>query len=148
VGYPIIPLTDLDTLGYLHRLEEVIIQTLSDFQINAGRVNKQTGAWVFGNSPEAIPAKIASIGVRVDANRITQHGFALNISPEMSHWEGILACGLENQAKISMSALLEETVQVQQVIPHVIDSFCNVFGYQSNLRNLPDPPDFLKHGKV
>ena len=131
VGYPIIPLEDLDTLGYLRKLEEVIIQTLSAFEIHAVRVEGETGVWIRGNQHKQPPAKIASIGVRVDANRITRHGFALNVVPQMSYWNGMVACGLENQAKISMEALLEAPPAVDAVIPHVIEHFSSTFSFQA-----------------
>lgn len=140
VGYPIIPLADLDTLGYLRKLEEVLIQTLADFGIQSERVEGQTGVWVSREGDDPAPQKIASIGVRVDANRITRHGFALNVAPDMSYWDGMLACGLENQAKTSMAQLLPLTPSVEQVIPQVIDRFSAVFNAQASALSLPDFP--------
>jgi lipoate-protein ligase B len=51
----------------------------------------------------------------VDARGITRHGFALNVSPDMSYWAGIVACGLENQNKVSMAMLLDTPPKVEQV---------------------------------
>jgi lipoyl(octanoyl) transferase len=140
VGYPILPLAALDTLGYLRKLEEVLIQTLAKTGLQAGRVKGQTGVWVLNERSALPPAKIASIGVRVDANRITRHGFALNVSPDMSYWNGMIACGLENQAKTSMAVLLADPPTIEQIIPLVIESFCDVFSYEAELKALPDLP--------
>lgn len=144
VGYPIIPVAELGTLGYLRKLEETLIQTLAAFGIHAGRVNGQTGVWVWGDHPDQLPGKIASIGVRVNANRITQHGFALNISPNMAYWNGIVACGLDNQSKTSMAQLLQEPIPSTQVIPHFIDRFSSIFSFPNSIPSTSMPIGFLK----
>jgi lipoyl(octanoyl) transferase len=148
VGYPILPLADLDTLGYLRKLEAVIIQTLAFFGIQAIRVEGQTGVWVAGGQDNLPPAKIASIGVRVDANRITRHGFALNVAPDMTYWKGMIACGLENQAKTSMANLMPKPTSVQQVTPQVIDRFSEVFNARLKVGVLPEIPGLNWHRKV
>jgi len=147
VGYPILPLADLDTLGYLRKLEAVIIQTLAYFGIQGIRVEGQTGVWVADEQDNLPPAKIASIGVRVDANRITRHGFALNVDPDMDYWKGMIACGLENQAKTSMANLISETPTVAEVTLRVIDSFSEVFNTQPKIGKLPELPnlDWLRN---
>jgi len=148
VGYPILHLSDLDTLGYLRMLEEVIIQTLAQFGIQAGRVKGETGVWVHGDEGSHLPAKIASIGVRVDANRITRHGFALNITPDMSYWDGMIACGLSNQAKTSMADLMPSPPTIEQVIPHVITCFSNIFNLPATIAALPEFPGMHSLGSV
>ncbi|MEJ2757160.1 MAG: lipoyl(octanoyl) transferase LipB [Anaerolineales bacterium] len=127
VGYPVLKLDDLDTLGYLRKLEEVLIRTLAGFGISAGRVDGQTGVWVPGEAGKTPPSKIASIGVRVDAHRVTRHGFALNVDPQMDYWKGIIACGLENQSKTSMAELLAPPPSVDEVAAVVIKEFEAVF---------------------
>lgn len=156
VGYPILPLaagqvhTDPETgkarlpqadfTGYLRRLEKTLIVSLARFGIGGGQIPGLTGVWV---QPEVLsrcrhcpphlrqtPAKIASIGIKVDARGITRHGFALNVAPEMSHWEGILACGLENQNKVSLEMLLEPPPAMAAVAAAVAAAFAAVFGYE------------------
>jgi len=85
---------------------------------------------------EAPPAKIASIGVRVDANRITRHGFALNVNPDMSYWQGMIACGLDNQAKVSMADLTDIPLTTEQVLPSVIKAFVDGFGVEAELNTI------------
>lgn len=130
VGYPILPLDELDTLGYLRSLEEVLIRTLAAFEIEAVRVEGQTGVWVFAQEGQAPPAKIGSIGVRVDANRVTRHGFALNVDPDMNCWQGIIACGLENQAQTAVASLCRPSPSLAEVSMEVIRWFGEVFSFQ------------------
>ena len=137
VGYPILPLGETGTLEYLRRLEETLISTLADYGISAVRVEGQTGVWVPSSNGSAPPAKIASIGVRVDANRITRHGFAFNVNPDMAYWHGIIACGLENQSKASMAELLDPAPTIGEVSVKVIDHFSAVFDCQIELAKLP-----------
>jgi len=74
-------------------------------------------------------AKIAAIGVKVDVRGVTRHGFALNVNPDMSYWEGIIGCGLVGYPVTSLSALLGVTPPIQQVADEVVEAFARVFGY-------------------
>lgn len=157
VGYPILPLAEgkievdpengsarlpgADYIGYLRKLEKTLILALARYGIPAGQVEGQTGVWVQPDvlsrcaacPPELAqsPAKIASIGVKVDARRISRHGFALNVSPDMSYWEGIVACGLENQNKASMAYFLDPAPEVSEVARGVAAAFAEVFKFQA-----------------
>ena len=133
IGYPVISLEDhsspdnpgRDLVGYLRKLEKAIIGTLLGYGVLAGQIPGLTGVWVQPDElsrcadcpPEkrTAPAKIASIRVRVDARGVTRHGFALNVSPEMAYWEGIVACGLENQNKVSLEMFLGDAPTVEEV---------------------------------
>ncbi len=136
VGYPLIPLEtrglatscqndtrrlpQADYVGYLRRLEQVIIQALHQLGVEAGRIKNLTGVWVDG-------AKIAAIGVKVDAHGITRHGFALNVAPDMSYWNGIIGCGLAGYSVTSLASLLPTPPSMPQVISAVIAAFEDVF---------------------
>jgi lipoate-protein ligase B len=137
VGYPILPLGEMGTLEYLRKLEVVIIHMLAGYGITGVQVPGQTGVWVPAMDQNTPQAKIASIGVRVDANRVTRHGFALNISPDMSYWQGIIACGLENQAKTSLAQLLPEAPSMVNVVKKLLDAFAFVFDCQIELDEPP-----------
>ena len=154
VGYPLIPLGTVsqepdsgksripqaDYVGYLRKLEAVLIKALADLGIPAGQVTGQTGVWVQPDvasrclhcPPELkqAPSKIASIGVKVDSRGISRHGFALNVAPDMSYWKGIIACGLENQNQISLEYLLDPAPGMQRVIDKVVDAFGVIFGFE------------------
>ena len=154
VGYPLLPLGVVtvdeatgktriaqgDYIAYLRNLEKVLINALAELGLPAGQVEGQTGVWVqpdvasrCPHCPPALhhaPSKIASIGVKVDARGISRHGFALNVSPQMNYWQGILACGLENQNQISLEYLLDPVPSLEQVAEKVIAAFGAVFGYR------------------
>lgn len=88
VGYPILDLREWkrDVVGYVRGVEQVLIDTLADFGIEAGRAAGATGVWVEG-------AKIAAIGVHV-SRWVTSHGFALNVSTDLNYFRYIVPCGL------------------------------------------------------
>ena len=67
--------------------------------------------------------------MKVDARGITRHGFALNVNPEMSYWQGIIACGLEGAAVTSLAELLPEPPSMAQRIDTVAQAFGEVFNY-------------------
>lgn len=138
VGYPLLRLAvpgwqgerlpQADFIGYIRRLEEVLIQTLAEFTIQAERRAGLTGAWVDMDRPAARPGKIASIGVKVDAKGISRHGFALNVAPQMEYWQGIVACGLDGVSMAAMADLLTPPPSMHQVVQQTALSFGNVFG--------------------
>lgn len=114
VGYPILDLTrhGRDLHGYLRALEEALILTLKRFAIQAGRLPPHTGVWV-GHE------KVAAIGVKA-SHWITQHGFALNVDPDLSHFTGIIPCGIQDKGVTSMARLLGRAVSLDEVQPPLI----------------------------
>ena len=98
VGYPILDLRDWkrDVGAYVRAVEETIILTLADYGIEAGRIPKLTGVWVGER-------KIAAIGVHL-SRWVTSHGFALNVSTDLSYFQYIVPCGLTKPVT-SMAAL-------------------------------------------
>jgi len=88
VGYPILDLREWkrDVGAYVRAIEQVIIDTLADYGIAAGRIPKLTGVWVEER-------KIAAIGVHI-SRWVTSHGFALNVSTDLSYFQYIVPCGL------------------------------------------------------
>jgi lipoate-protein ligase B len=148
VGYPLIPLGELDThghipqsdyVGYVRQLENVLVVSLAELGLVAGQIQGLTGVWiqpdVASRCPRCPPAareapsKIASIGVKVDAQGISRHGFSLNIHPDMSYWEGIVACGLADYPSVALADLLEPTPSMEEVLAIVTASFGNRFKY-------------------
>ena len=98
VGYPILDLRDWkrDVGAYVRAVEETLIATLADYGIAAGRISKLTGVWVDGR-------QIAAIGVHL-SRWVTSHGFALNVSTDLSYFQYIVPCGLTRPVT-SMAAL-------------------------------------------
>ena len=98
VGYPILDLREWqrDVGAYVRGVEQTIIDTLADYGISAGRIPKLTGVWVDD-------CKIAAIGVHI-GRWVTSHGFALNVSTDLSYFQYIVPCGLTKPVT-SMAAL-------------------------------------------
>ena len=121
VGYPILRLKELDTHKYLRDLEELVILVLSDYGIEAGRHPEYTGVWVNEN-------KIAAIGVKFSSGRITSHGFALNVSTDLSWFDRITPCGIREYGVTSLERELGAEVSLWKVEERVVGRFGELFG--------------------
>ncbi|MDO8755694.1 MAG: hypothetical protein Q7J80_17505, partial [Anaerolineales bacterium] len=125
-----------DYIGYIRKLEKMLIGALMNFGIAAGQRNGLTGVWVqpdvHSHCPRCRPedkekpAKIAAIGVKVDARGVTRHGFALNVNPDMEYWDGIIACGL-NDPLVSLADLLNPAPAMEDVKKKITFAFREVF---------------------
>ena len=109
VGYPIIDLRNYkkSISWYMRSLEQVIIETLLDFDIQSERKNGLTGVW-YKNE------KIAALGVRV-SKWITMHGFSLNIDPDLNNYNSIIPCGIFEYGVTSMSKILNKNINLGSV---------------------------------
>lgn len=147
VGYPLLPLGQVDSqnklpqadyVGYVRKLEKTLITALAHLGLAAGQRPGLTGVWIQADvhsrcprcSPEdrRKPAKIAAIGVKVDARGISRHGFALNVNPDMDYWDGIIACGLQDEPVASLADLFETPPSMERVKAEVVKAFEEVFG--------------------
>jgi lipoate-protein ligase B len=128
VGYPILLLRqdERDLHVYLRRLEELLLRTLGDFGIAAGRNPGWTGAWTAPADGQA-PRKLASIGVAVK-RWVTLHGFALNVSTDLARFTAIHPCGLEAGVMGSISGVLGHPVAMDEVKRTIQRHFFDVFG--------------------
>ena len=134
VGYPILDLDRhfTDIHKYLRYLEEVIINTCADYGINAGRIEGLTGVWVDDQ-------KICAMGIRC-SRWVTMHGFALNVNTDLSYFNHIIPCGIENKAVTSLAALLGETVDESEVKKQLTIHFAEQFGVNPKTDiSLPEP---------
>ena len=156
VGYPLLPLAPgglyveaqsgkarlprADYVGYLRKLEDMLIGALLKLGVAGAQVPGLTGVWV---QPDVFsrcqrcppnmrrkPAKIAAIGVKVDAQGISRHGFALNVDPDMTYWDGIVGCGIKDYPVASLADLLHPVPSREQVRQAVIQAFRQEFNYQ------------------
>jgi lipoyl(octanoyl) transferase len=125
VGYPIINLAPdrCDLHRYVRDLEEVLIRTVSDYGIQAERNPGKTGVWVG-------PEKIASIGVRV-ARWVTSHGFALNVSTDLSYFSSIHPCGIEACSMTSLEKKGANFSSLEAVSGKVDSHFREIFGFSA-----------------
>lgn len=122
VGYPIINLSPdrEDVHRYVRDLEEVLIRTMSDFGINAFRIEGLTGV-------HTERGKVAAIGVHI-SRWVTTHGFALNVNTDLSYFNLIIAC--EGEPVTSMEVLLGRETDLSAVEDRLIINFAEVFSYQ------------------
>ena len=128
---------DADYVGYVRKLEQTLIAALARLGLAAGQRQGLTGVWIQSDvhsrcprcSPEdrKKPAKIAAIGVKVDARGVSRHGFALNVNPDMEYWDGIIACGLQDEPIVSLADLFSEPLTMERVKEEVVMAFKEVF---------------------
>ena len=117
VGYPILRLPEpIDVVGYVRRLEGILISSLARLGIDADRVEDRSGVWMRGTD------KIAAIGIRV-AHGVTMHGFSLNCNNGFEAYDRIVACGLADAGVTSISRELGRDVTTAQVVPVVQAAF-------------------------
>ena len=123
VGYPIINLSPdrEDVHRYVRDLEEVLLRTVSDFGIEAFRIEGLTGV-------HTSRGKVAAIGVHI-ARWVTTHGFALNVNTDLSYFDLIIAC--EGEPVTSMEELLGDTLVLNAVEDRLIVNFAEVFAMTS-----------------
>ena len=134
VGYPIIDLRRWGggPLKYVRALEQVIAETLAEFGIEGTSEGRPTGVWVEDR-------KIAAIGVKV-GRRVTTHGFALNVSTDLSYFQHIVPCGMPSAQVTSVSLELGERVCIADVVPIVVEKFGEVFGFAPEVSGLSYNP--------
>jgi len=123
VGYPILDLTPdrKDVHRYLRDLESVLIRTLLELDIDAVRIAGQTGVWT-------ADGKIAALGIRVSSGWITSHGFALNVTTDLSYFGTIVPCGLSDTRVTSVEQILGHPVAMDDVMDLVERAFEKIFG--------------------
>ena len=127
VGYPIVRLEKKNELvGFVRNLEEAIIATLAEFGINGISIAGKTGVWIKDEKGER---KICAIGIRV-AKGVTMHGFALNVCPDLSHFNQIVPCGMPEAETTSMQRELNRTISIEEVTPalqmHMVKALARV----------------------
>jgi lipoyl(octanoyl) transferase len=133
IGYPIVALEGprADVRAYLRALESALIRAACEWEIVAGRVPGATGVWVQGR-------KLASIGIGVRSG-VTTHGFALNVSTDLSYFRPIVPCGLQNVRMTSFASEGREAAAAA-VEASVARALAEVLGYRSLswIRPAPD----------
>lgn len=126
VGYPIIDLDQFftDIHRYLRTLEEAIILTLAEYQIEAGRLDGLTGVWIDQHGEN--PRKIAAMGVKC-SRWVTMHGFAFNVNSDLSYFRKIVPCGIDDKEVTSMERELHKKVDMEDVKSRLTMHLANLF---------------------
>ncbi len=127
VGYPILDLEKFYTdIGkYLRNVEEVIIRTLSEYDIEGERSAGETGVWI-SPGKKGEERKICAIGVRC-SRWITMHGFALNVNTDLKYFDHIIPCGIVNKQVTSIKKELGREVDYEEVKHKIRKNFEKVF---------------------
>ena len=116
VGYPIVRLAKpTELVGFVREIETALIATPSELGLATTRVEGRSGVWVVDHKGER---KIAAIGIRV-ARGVTMHGFALNVEPDLTPFQAIIPCGIEDAAVTSLAIELGRSISLEEVLPIV-----------------------------
>lgn len=130
VGYPVIDLENFftDIHQYMRLLEESIIATLNDFDIQAGRISGLTGVWIdFENKIKA--RKICALGVKT-SRWVTMHGFAMNVNTDLNYFDYIVPCGIKDKAVTSLAKELGSSQDFERVSNILKGHFARLFGME------------------
>lgn len=130
VGYPILDLENFYTdIGkYLRELEEVIIKTIAEYGLKGERSQGETGVWI---EPGIVgrERKICAMGIRC-SRWITMHGFALNVNTDLSYFENIIPCGIQNKQVTSIEKELNEKIYSEGVKEKLKKHFAEIFNVE------------------
>lgn len=135
VGYPILDLENFftDIHKYLRLLEEAIILTLKEYELEAGRIEGLTGVWIDTDSKNPLdgkdwkPRKICAMGVK-SSRWVTMHGFAFNINTDLSYFSHIVPCGIDDKDVTSLAAELGRAIPMHEVEEKVKKHIGVLFG--------------------
>ena len=130
VGYPILDLENFftDIHKYLRLLEETIILTLADYDLEASRSEGETGVWLDVGTPFA--RKICALGVRA-SRWVTMHGFALNVNTDLGYFDHIIPCGIRGKSVTSLRVeLKKDQLDENEVKEKLLKHFLNLFEVQ------------------
>lgn len=129
VVYPIFDLDQFfrDVHRYVRSLEEAVIRTLNEYDIVGMRVAEYTGVWLDGQPKR----KICAIGVHL-SRWVSMHGLALNVNTNLTHFEGIVPCGISDEDKTvtSMSNELGRTLEIQDVSQKIVHHLKDIFAFE------------------
>ena len=127
VGYPILDLNNYrkSITWYMRELEQLIINILKDYGIEAERKKSLTGVWVNDK-------KIAALGVRI-SKWVTMHGFSLNINPDLKYYQGIIPCGISQYGVTSMADILGDSApKMSEIKEKIVSQFISNFSAYKN----------------
>jgi lipoic acid synthetase len=130
VAYPIMRVEHERLYEYVYNLEQVVIDLLAEYGISAGRFEEHPGVWVADR-------KIAAVGLAIHGE-ITHHGLALNVAPNMEHFELLVPCGIADRGAISMQQVLGRAPDFDEVTQRFAQHFARI--YRRSLEFAPGEP--------
>jgi lipoyl(octanoyl) transferase len=126
VAYPLLDLDDFFTdIGrYILYLEEMVIRTLAEYEIESGRIAGQSGVWL--DADKASARKICAVGVHL-SRWTTMHGFAFNINTNLEYFSNIIPCGITDKAVTSLEKELGRKIEIEEVKRKLLKHFQELF---------------------
>ena len=127
VGYPILDLENFftDIKKYMRFLEEVIINTCLEYGLEAKRIEGLTGVWL-SDTDGSNPRKICAMGVK-SSRWVTMHGWAFNINTDLTYFNHIIPCGIDDKAVTSLAEELESKQDIEEVKKRLKRNFEQIF---------------------
>jgi len=149
VGYPILNLAPdrCDVRRYVRDLEEAMIRTAADFGVPAGRVTKLNGIWLGDGADPGSPGpsrKLGAVGVHL-SRWITSHGFAFNVSTDLSGFDAIVPCGIEGRGVTSLQAELRTSVALAEVEEQLARHLANLLGRDLRRSEVESAGELAEH---
>lgn len=125
IAYPIFDLSNFftDLHKYMRFLEQTVIDCLLDFGVNATRIDNLTGVWVVDENGER---KICAMGVKT-SRWVTMHGIALNVNTDLSFFDQIVPCGIQDKKVTSLQLEIGNSLDLQIVVESLLKSFAKNF---------------------
>ena len=129
VIYPILDLENFftDIHKYLRSLEEAVILTLKDYNIESGRIKDYTGVWIDIKSDN--PRKICALGVKT-SRWVTMHGLALNVNTDLNFFKNIIPCGINDKEVTSISKEVGQDIKIKDVEKKLLNNLSKVFEFK------------------
>lgn len=143
-GYPIFDLDYFftDVHKYVRSLEEAVIRTCAEYNVVGTRIQGYTGVWINDENnlnPKLRNRKICAIGVHL-SRWVTLHGFAFNISTDISYFDAIIPCGIEDEDK-SVTSLQKEIgtkISMVEVKQKLVKHLSEIFGFEYESKSLEE----------
>ncbi|MFP4331400.1 MAG: lipoyl(octanoyl) transferase LipB [Alkalispirochaetaceae bacterium] len=135
VGYVIFNLYDRhrSIKRFVRNMEQVFIDLLGEeYRIEAGRDVEHPGVWVAHE-------KITAVGISI-RNKVTMHGFAFNVAPDLAHFDWIIPCGITDRGQTSLLKLTGRTPHMDEIKEKVADRFTRIYEFDRRSELLPGPP--------
>ena len=129
VIYPILDLENFftDIHKYLRSLEEAVILTLKEYNIESGRIKDYTGVWIDIKSDN--PRKICALGVKT-SRWVTMHGLALNVNTDLNFFKKIIPCGINDKEVTSISKEVGQDIKIKDVEKKLLNNLSKVFEFK------------------
>ena len=129
VIYPILDLENFftDIHKYLRSLEEAVILTLKEYNIESGRIKDYTGVWIDIKSDN--PRKICALGVKT-SRWVTMHGLALNVNTDLNFFKNIIPCGINDKEVTSISKEIGQDIKIKDVEKKLLNNLSKVFEFK------------------